>query len=95
MTIGEFETDPIFFSNPSVIEYPVATYMLWIIFLVIMPVLLQNMLVRAKAKRSVSVIKYWEIFEEIAMYMVNLILRIQNLACSAMYIYRCYYVSTQ
>ena len=45
MTIGELETDPIFFSTPSVIVYPVVTYFLWIVFLVIMPVLLQNLLV--------------------------------------------------
>ena len=45
MTSGEYENDPIFFSTPSVIPYPVATYMLWIFFLMIMPVLLQNLLV--------------------------------------------------
>ena len=46
MTIGEIETDPLFFSTPNLIEYPVVTYLLWIVFLIVMPVLLQNMLVR-------------------------------------------------
>ena len=46
MTTGELETDPIFFSTPSVVTYPVVTYLLWITFLIIMPTLLQNMLVR-------------------------------------------------
>ena len=45
MTVGEFETDPILFSTPSVVEYPVSTYLLWVIFIIIMPILLQNMLV--------------------------------------------------
>ena len=46
MTTGELETDRIFFGTPSVVVYPVVTYILWITFLVIMPILLQNMLVR-------------------------------------------------
>ena len=47
MTVGEFETDPIFFSDPSdsVLSYPTVTYILWVLFLIIMPVLLQNLLV--------------------------------------------------
>ncbi|CAI8040069.1 Transient receptor potential cation channel subfamily A member 1 homolog [Geodia barretti] len=45
MTTGELETDPIFFSTPSVVTYPVITYLLWIVFLIIMPILLQNLLV--------------------------------------------------
>ena len=45
MITGELETDRIFFSTPSVITYPVVTYFLWIIFLIIMPMLFQNLLV--------------------------------------------------
>jgi transient receptor potential cation channel subfamily A protein 1 len=45
MTTGELETDPLFFSTPSVITYPFITYFLWIVFLIIMPTLLQNLLV--------------------------------------------------
>ena len=45
MTTGELETDAIFFSTPSVVTYPFVSYLLWIIFLIIMPILLQNLLV--------------------------------------------------
>ena len=46
MTVGEFdETDNIFYSVPNIVTYDVVTYVLWIIFLAVMPILLQNMLV--------------------------------------------------
>ena len=46
MTIGEFdEVDHILYHNPSVLQFGFATYFLWLIFVVIMAVLLQNLLV--------------------------------------------------
>ena len=48
MITGELETDPIFYASPSVVTFPFSTYFLWIIFLIIMPLLLQNLLVRCR-----------------------------------------------
>ena len=43
MTTGEFEFDTIFFSNT--LDFAVISYVLWIIFIILMPVLLTNLLV--------------------------------------------------
>ena len=43
MTTGEFEFDKIFFS--STVSYPYTTYILWIIFIILMPILFNNLLV--------------------------------------------------
>ena len=43
MTTGEFEFEEIFFS--STIPYPYTTYALWIVFIIVMPVLFNNLLV--------------------------------------------------
>ena len=45
MTTGEFEFDTIFFANP--LDYVAISYILWIIFIILMPVLLTNLLVCA------------------------------------------------
>ena len=45
MMVGEFETDPLLYSVPSILLFPISTYSLWIIFLLVMPILLQNLLV--------------------------------------------------
>ena len=46
MTIGEFdEVDHILFRVPNVIEFEFSTYLLWLIFVIVMAILLQNMLV--------------------------------------------------
>ena len=50
MTIGEFEYDSIFGHNienrNSLTSFPEVAYILWIIFLIVMPILLTNLLVR-------------------------------------------------
>ena len=50
MTTGEFEYDSIFGHNNEsrnlLTSFPVVAYILWIIFLIIMPILLTNLLVR-------------------------------------------------
>ena len=43
MITGEFEFDDIFFS--STISYPFTTYILWIVFIILMPILFNNLLV--------------------------------------------------
>ena len=43
MTTGEFEFDTIFFSDT--LDFAVISYILWIIFVILMPVLLTNLLV--------------------------------------------------
>ena len=53
MTTGEFEFDTIFqqtgdFKGQDDITYPVVSYILWILFLVLMPILLTNLLVSFK-----------------------------------------------
>lgn len=46
MTIGEFdEVDHILYHHPNVLDFGFATYFLWLIFVVVMAVLLQNLLV--------------------------------------------------
>ena len=46
MTIGEFdEVDHILYHDPNVLQFGFATYFLWLIFVVVMAVLLQNLLV--------------------------------------------------
>ena len=53
MTTGEFEYDSIFRLDPAggsndesaEIKYPNSSYLLWVVFIVIMPLLLNNMLV--------------------------------------------------
>ena len=51
MTIGEFEYDRIFNGDQDKAEekrsYEVLAYTLWLIFLIIMPILLMNLLVRS------------------------------------------------
>ena len=48
MTIGEFdEVDHVLYRVPNVIEFEFSTYLLWLIFVVVMAILLQNMLVDA------------------------------------------------
>ncbi len=79
MTIGEFETDPIFFSTPSVVEYPLVTYILWVIFLIIMPILLQNMLVRTWAHRNTPTAGEHE--RQRQQRSVHLPLRARNICC--------------
>ena len=43
MTTGEFEFDTIFFSDT--LDFAHVSYILWIIFIILMPVLLTNLLV--------------------------------------------------
>ena len=43
MTTGEFEFDTIFFADT--LDFAVVSYILWIIFIILMPVLLTNLLV--------------------------------------------------
>ena len=46
MTIGEFdEVDHILYRVPNVLEFEFSTYLLWLIFVIVMAILLQNMLV--------------------------------------------------
>ena len=49
MTTGEFDYDTIFHQGGEPgeddIEFPPASFLLWIIFLVVMPILLNNLLV--------------------------------------------------
>jgi hypothetical protein len=53
MTTGEFDFDSIFRQDPvgesddaEEIPFPQISYILWIVFVILMPVLLTNMLVR-------------------------------------------------
>ena len=46
MITGEFEFDAIFLNNSAdTITYPVTTYVLWIVFVILMPILFNNLLV--------------------------------------------------
>ena len=48
MTIGEFNFDDIFFNtdeNDLTLFYPQIAYTLWIVFLILMPIILANLLV--------------------------------------------------
>ena len=46
MFTGEFEFDEIFLNNSAdTITYPVTTYILWIVFVILMPILFNNLLV--------------------------------------------------
>ncbi len=45
MMMGEFEHDPLFYGVPNVLLFPISTYFVWIIFIIVMSVLLQNLLV--------------------------------------------------
>ena len=46
MITGEFEFDEIFLNNSAdTIPYPVTTYILWIVFVILMPILFNNLLV--------------------------------------------------
>ena len=52
MATGEFDFDPIFRQDPTgardnaeEIPFPPVSYILWIVFIIIMPILLTNMLV--------------------------------------------------
>ena len=54
MTVGDFSFDEVFRKSPSgekenteEILFPIISYLLWIIFLVIMPILFINLLVRS------------------------------------------------
>jgi len=44
MTTGEFEFDTIFFETQ--LDFVTISYILWIVFVILMPVLLTNLLVR-------------------------------------------------
>ena len=53
MTTGEFDFDSIFRQDPTgekdgaeEIPFPTISYILWIVFVILMPILLTNMLVR-------------------------------------------------
>ena len=52
MTTGEFDFDGIFFNSQEDAEegqdlfYPEVAYILWIVFIILMPVILTNLLVR-------------------------------------------------
>lgn len=50
MTTGEFEFDTTFRQCgeecPTELPYPIVSYVLWIFFLILMPILLTNLLVR-------------------------------------------------
>ena len=58
MTTGEFEYDSIFGHNNEnrnlLTSFPVVAYILWIIFLIIMPILLTNLLVSKEATANNS-----------------------------------------
>ena len=63
MTTGEFEFDSIFRQDPTgesdnaeEIPFPPISYILWIVFIIIMPVLLTNMLVN---NSIMTVMVYW------------------------------------
>ena len=45
MMIGEFETDSLLYSSPSIILFPFTTYSLWVLFVLVMAILMQNFLV--------------------------------------------------
>ena len=50
MTTGEFEFDQIFRQvgdrpNITDLQYPTSSYILWILFIILMPILLTNLLV--------------------------------------------------
>jgi len=62
LTMGEFDFDTLFFNTekhyakdngtdpntlPTEVLYPVTTYLLWIVFVIIMPIVLTNLLVCA------------------------------------------------
>ena len=57
MTTGEFEYDSIFGHNNEsrnlLTSFPVVAYILWIIFLIIMPILLTNLLVSKGATANI------------------------------------------
>ena len=62
MTTGEFEFDTIFqqtgaFKGEDDITYPVISYVLWILFLVLMPILLTNLLVSLNHTHSLIMLK--------------------------------------
>ena len=49
MTTGEFDFDGIFFNtdeNNLTLFYPQIAYILWIVFIILMPIILTNLLVR-------------------------------------------------
>jgi len=57
MTTGEFEFDGLFFNNeddPDELFYPEAAYIVWIVFLVLMPIILTNLLVNIVYFTSVT-----------------------------------------
>ena len=63
MTTGELDFDSIFRQDPAggsddaeEIPFPSISYMLWIVFIIIMPILLNNMLVCIKLGLSTSYI---------------------------------------
>ena len=46
MTTGEFDFDGIFFNNEDLnLFYPQIAYTLWIVFIILMPIILTNLLV--------------------------------------------------
>ena len=49
MTTGEFEFDTTFrqcgSECPTELQYPIVSYVLWVLFLILMPILLTNLLV--------------------------------------------------
>ena len=58
LTLGEFDFDTLFFNSeednsqsdndgglPNEVLYPVASYLMWIVFVIVMPIVLTNLLV--------------------------------------------------
>ena len=58
LTLGEFDFDTLFFNSeednsqsdddgglPNELLYPVSSYLMWIVFLIVMPIVLTNLLV--------------------------------------------------
>jgi len=47
MTAGEYEFDTIFFATQ--LDFATVSYIIWIVFVILMPILLANLLVRGGA----------------------------------------------
>ena len=57
MTTGEFDFGDTFFN--STLPYPVTTFALWVIFIIVMPVLFNNLLVRSYSVYGSIIILYY------------------------------------
>ena len=59
MITGEFEFDAIFLNNSSdTIPYPLTTYLLWIVFVILMPILFNNLLVSLEYMHADTVLSW-------------------------------------